>query len=361
MPSIGILDADLVGRSKHRFPNLACMKISAYHKEKGNTVKLLTKWEDINNCDEVYISKVFTDTVIPEEFLHRSNIKYGGTGFYYDAAEPLPPEVEHHKPDYELYSEWVSSKTDKKEQYKYYTDYSIGFTTRGCFRKCEFCVNKKYNRVFKHSSLNEFVDNTKKKICLLDDNILGFKDWSKVFDDLEQTGKKFQFKQGLDERLLDDAKCSRLFNSKYDGDFIFAFDDVKDYDLIESKLKIIDRYRTKGTIKFYVLVGFKSVDADDIEGAFKRIELLFKYKCIPYVMRYQSTDSKPYQSSKYSGMYYQLARWSNQPKFIKTTSFREFCYIRQTNPKRDCAAVAALKLFEHDYPGIAAKYFDLRF
>lgn len=30
--NIAIIDADLLGSSKHRFPNLACMKLSGYHK-----------------------------------------------------------------------------------------------------------------------------------------------------------------------------------------------------------------------------------------------------------------------------------------------------------------------------------------
>lgn len=62
---IGIIDADLIGRKKHRFPNLACMKISSFHKSKGDDVTLLTTYEDVEQYDKVYISKVFTDTNTP--------------------------------------------------------------------------------------------------------------------------------------------------------------------------------------------------------------------------------------------------------------------------------------------------------
>ena len=55
---IGVIDADLIGRKRNRFPNLACMKISAYHKRKGHDVKLLLSYDDIENYDEIYISKV---------------------------------------------------------------------------------------------------------------------------------------------------------------------------------------------------------------------------------------------------------------------------------------------------------------
>ncbi len=63
---IGIIDADLIGRAKHRFPNLACEKISAYHKENSDSVNLLLSYDDMGGYDIVYISKVFTDTPIPD-------------------------------------------------------------------------------------------------------------------------------------------------------------------------------------------------------------------------------------------------------------------------------------------------------
>ena len=66
--NIGIIDADLIGRKKHRFPNLVCEKISAYWKEKGASTKLLLSYENLDSFDEVYISKVFTDTECPECF-----------------------------------------------------------------------------------------------------------------------------------------------------------------------------------------------------------------------------------------------------------------------------------------------------
>ena len=64
---IAIIDADLVGRDKHRFPNLVCMKISAYHKSIGNDVVLKMDYEDLDIFDKVYISKVFVQTEIPGE------------------------------------------------------------------------------------------------------------------------------------------------------------------------------------------------------------------------------------------------------------------------------------------------------
>ena len=88
--NIGIIDADLMGRKKHRFPNLASMKISNYNKSIGNNVKLITSYDDdMAAYDDIYLSKVFTDTVVPDNILKLDNIHLGGTGFYFDKAPNL--------------------------------------------------------------------------------------------------------------------------------------------------------------------------------------------------------------------------------------------------------------------------------
>ena len=106
---VGIIDADLIGRSKHRFPNLVCEKISGYWKSQTAEVHLLMDYYWTEDFDRIYISKVFTDTPVPQ-FVE--NLKNGdpdgkifvwGTGFFFDKAPNLPGEIEHHTPDYHLY------------------------------------------------------------------------------------------------------------------------------------------------------------------------------------------------------------------------------------------------------------------
>jgi hypothetical protein len=377
---IGIIDADLIGREKHRFPNLACEKISGYWKSQGAEVHLLMDYFFPSSYDHIYISKVFTDTEVPQIPEDDERIHIGGTGFFFDKAPNLPDEIEHHMPDYHLYDEWIADEVDRAEaeaakvgkkfnrsafmvQFKEYTDYSIGFITRGCFRKCKFCVNQKYDRVFMHSPLDEFYDPDRKKICLLDDNFFGCPQWKPALQELIDTGKPFKFKQGLDERLLTEEKSKMLFNSNYDGDLTFAFDNIADYELIHSKLKLIRKYAPTKSIKFYVLVGFESTGAEDIANAFKRIELLMRYKCLPYIMRYQDKNRTPWKESAYKGMYVSMARWGNQPSIFKKMSFRQFCEANQALFKSDglCAPMRALTTFEQDNPEIASQYFDLRF
>jgi hypothetical protein len=281
-------------------------------------------------------------------------------------------------PDYTLYNDWIEAEVARakeakgdsfneksfRSQFKEYTDYSIGFLTRGCFRKCKFCVNQKYSHVFQHSPLTEFYDNTRPKICFLDDNFLGCSKWKPLLEEAIAIGKPFKFKQGLDERILTDEKCEILFNAKYDGDYTFAFDNIADYDLIHQQLKRIRKYTSSTSVKFYVLVGFESVDENDIENAFKRLELLMKYKCLPYIMRYQNKNHSPWKESEYRGIYVALARWGNQPNIFRKMSFRQFCEANQALHKTAgtlCSPMRAMSAFEQKHPEIAAKYFDLRY
>ena len=74
---IAIIDADLIGRSKHRFPNLACEKISSYYKELGNEVVLKLDYENLEEYDRLYISKVFTDTIVPDWISENVNTETG--------------------------------------------------------------------------------------------------------------------------------------------------------------------------------------------------------------------------------------------------------------------------------------------
>ena len=357
---IGIIDADLIdGGTRH--PNLALMKISGYHKEHGNSVTLLDSYDDLGSYDKVYISKVFTFTNVPEGITSLPNVEVGCTGFYEDGGENLPDEIEHHMPDYDLYNDYVNGELEKGRKrgaVSDYLDYSIGFTTRGCFRKCSFCVNKKYDKPFIHSPVMEFLDESKPYIYLWDDNFLAFYGWESILDDLEATGKPFQFRQGLDIRLMTDKKAKRLSESRYHGDFIFAFDHLKDRDLIEDKLKLWKKYSTK-IAKLYVLCAYKSQDEHDIADTFERIKILMKYGCLPYIMRYES-----YKDSPWRGLYVQLARWCNQPQFFKKKSFRQFCVFNQDyhkNPNTKCAALKVMLDFEKAHPEIAKRYYDLRF
>lgn len=374
--NVGIIDAEIVGKNKHRFPNLACMKISSFHKKVGDTVTLLLSYDEVEKYDLVYVSKVFIKTEIPCEpedktlkkestiiefyrdnsFLKKPNIKYGGTGFYYEKAPKLPEEIEHCKPDYHLYDKWVDyciTNGAKEKEFDYYKNYSIGFLTRGCFRQCEFCVNKVYNKCNTHSQLSEFIDLNRPKLCFLDDNFFACSNWREIIEEIENTGKRFQFKQGLDERLLTPEKVRIMQKWKYDGDFIFAFDNIEDKNIIIDKMEML--YLTvpdwKKQMKFYCFCGFDrqgKYDYDfwvkDIKELFDRFFILAKYSAHPYVMRHEN-----YKKSPFFHLYDAIAAYANQPSIYATFDFETFCKCRGMKPE-------GYKKYKRDVEGYLKEY-----
>jgi len=347
--NIGLIDADLLDNGT-RFPNLALMKISSYYKSKGNKTKLIT-YNEIPEYDKVFLSKVFDYTKIPVNLdFYSTEIIKGGTGFSYDKKDFLDDKIEHSKPDYELYSEHT-------EVSKYYSDHSIGFITRFCFRQCPYCVNKDKEKSVRWSEISEFDDENNSRIVLLDDNILANKDRINILKKLKETGKPFEFKQGLDFRLINEEIIRLLKESRYAGDYIFAFDNIKDKKQIVQNLEIWHKHNSK-RIKFYVLTAFdrnnnydKSFWLNDIKNTFKRIKILMENNALPYVMRY-----KKYKESPYRGMYINLSGWTNQPHLFKRMSFRE--YSLKKNPKG--ASQRYMETFEKKHPEISKKYFDIK-
>lgn len=393
---VGIIDADIIdGGTRH--PNLACMKMSSYYKSQGDSVVLLENYDHLDEYDLVLVARVFDFTNVPNSIykpgvvvdpIHpevglKDNVKIGGTGFYFDHAPFLPNYIEHSMPDYHLYDDYVTKgmaeaigvtndpilkaklEAKARERWLDYLDFSIGFTTRGCFRKCSFCVNKRWNRVIPWSPVKEFLDVTRPFIILWDDNFMAAPPqvFQSTLKDLIATGKRFTFRQGLDMRLMTADKAKQLSKVKYYGDFIFAFDHVEDSELMERNLGVWRTYCLKST-KLYVLTAYDSQDQVDIRNTFERIRILFTYGCLPYVMRYKS-----YLESPFKEFYIQIARWANQPALVKKMSFWEYCLRNQDwvvdhkgrHPDWMCPALRAAIWFRNKYPEIADKYFNMKF
>ena len=402
---IGIMDADLLDNGT-RHPNLALLKISGYCKSFGHNVRLIQSYDEVAkdgqinylDFDLLVMSRVFKFTQVPDIIylmIKQGFIAYGGTGFFEINGPVLPKAVEHFKPDYTLYNDYIEWKTGgdekkKKRDWDDYISYSIGFTTRGCIRHCDFCVNRLSNGVTYWSPVKEFLDENRPKIYLWDDNIMAAppRVFKLVMDDLQATGKPFQFRQGMDIRLMTEEKAKLLCSVKYYGDYIFAFDHYRMDDPKEKKqveqilrgLNVWTKYCTKET-KLYVLVAFDSQDEKDIEGTLYRIKTLMEYGCLPYIMRFEK-----YKESRFKSLYTQLARWCNQPNFFKKMSFRQYCVRNEEyhqgiqydtkngeynnklvfpdgfNPRPTyCSCYRAMIEFEEEFPEIASKYFDLRF
>lgn len=255
---VGLIDVD-----GHNFPNLALMKISAYHKKRGDQVEWFFGF---NEYDKVYMSKVFTFTEDFNQVINSKEIIKGGTGYGLD--NKLPEEIEHMYPDYELYK---------------IKDTAYGFLTRGCPRGCKFCIvaEKEGQCSRKVADLNQFWKG-QKEIKLLDPNILACNDWRELLQQLIESKAYVDFTQGLDIRLMTKEKAE-MINSIKIKMIHFAWDnyEFKTYE----KLKEIRPYLKFNVrkLKVYVLVNFNTTMEQNLERIYKLKELDYD----PYVMIYE--------------------------------------------------------------------------
>ena len=266
-----------------KLANLALMKISSWHKKQGDDVVLV----DLSGMefDRIYASQVFA----------------GGSG--YDLEAKLPDEIEHCKPDYDLFN----------------ADYSMGFTSRGCVRNCKFCiVRRKEGKLQEHSPFKEFVDNRFQKIILMDNNFLASPKANENLHTIINKKWKVNFNQGLDLRLINDENAEILSRVKYyNWTFSrrlihFAWDSMKDEDDIMVGLQTLLNYIPSHHIMVYVLVGFDTGLVQDLY----RIKTLADLKVKPFVMIYNNKrDPKLRHLSRWvNKRYYEVVTWEEYLK-----------------------------------------------
>lgn len=310
---IGLIDVD-----GHNFPNLPLMKISAWHKKQGDHVEWYQPLFS-GHMDKVYMSKVFSFTPDYEYYIDADEIIKGGSGYcislvdgkeIFDKSKDkdLPEEIEHIYPDYSLYPELTKNT-------------AYGFLTRGCPRGCGFChVEKKEGRCsYKVADLSEFW-NGQKNIVLCDPNILACKDHMDLLQQLVDSKAKVEFNQGLDIRLVNDRNMELLKKIKLQH-IHFAFDDFKQKDIIEPKLREFAKKtgfnRGKGKVMVYILTNFDTTLEEDIY----RIQLCRELNFSPYPMIYDKEHADP--------VYKKLQRWCNNFIFWSVPTFEEYSTKRR--------------------------------
>lgn len=281
--TIGLHDAD----GKSGFPNLALMKISAYHKAQGDYV---TWWYPVLSYDRVYSSKVFTFT--PEDpDLPEDTIK-GGTG--YGIYEDLPPEIDEMFPDYSLYPK---------------VDYAIGFLTRGCIRKCPWCVvPRKEGMIRPYRTWREVKRPDSKKLVLMDNNVLACPHGIEQMEDMIGQDVRIDFNQGLDARLIDDEVAGIISRLKWIRFIRMACDTDE---ALDSVREAVDRLGKHG-VKPYRIFVYELVQ--DIESAERRAIALRDMGVTPFAQPYRdlTTNAEPDTELK------RFARWVNLKPVFKT-------------------------------------------
>lgn len=303
---IGLIDVD-----GHNFPNLALMRISAYHKAKGDEVDWW--WTDFIHYDIVYMSKIFSNTYSPDvpEPMNADKVIKGGTGYcislgpdgkeVFDKSKNhfLPDEIEHMFPDYSIYPQY---------------DFAISMTSRGCPRGCSFChVAAKEGRCAKKvADVKDFWNPElgKDEIRILDPNITACKEKRDLMRQYRETGAMLDFTQGLDIRCLNDADIEDINHMRLRR-LHFAWDNPND-DLEEKFRNFAKGFRRNSNIGMvYCLTNFEDVSVKEhIDRALTRIYSLRDMGFDPYVMVY----NKPNASKEIK----HLQRWCNNKTIFKS-------------------------------------------
>lgn len=274
-----------------KWANLALMRLSTYHKAQGHQVEW---YSPLMHYDCIYASKVLTFT--PDNLYLPIDTEKGGTG--YDIAKKLPSEVEACFPDYSLYPD---------------IDYAIGFTTRGCIRKCPFCfVPQKEGALQIMGDLYDFW-NGQPKVILLDNNLTAasMEHFEKIIKQLIKERVSVDFSQGLDIRLINEDHARMLKTVRLLKRIHFAWDSMSYEKAVRRGIEILTRYFHPDRIAFYVLIGFDTTPSEDMY----RIEILKGLGVNPFVMPYEQDNL--YQRT--------LARWCNHKAIFKTVSWADYC------------------------------------
>lgn len=308
---IGLIDTENQDHSSERFPNLALMKLSAWHKKQGDGVEWYEPlWS--GHMDRVYIGKVFSFTQDYEYYVDADEVIKGGSGYcirlengkeVFDKKKDreLPEEIEHIMPDYSIYG---------------ITDTAYGFMSRGCPRGCEFChvAEKEGERSRKVADLAEFWSG-QRHIELMDPNTLACPEWKDILGQLEDSKAYVNFNQGVDVRLMTEEKIHQIMRIKTKI-IHFAWDRYRDKQHVLPKLKMFKEItgweRKKVTV--YVLCGYGSTMEENLE----RIEEIRKLDFSPYVMLYDKEHIEKGSELR------KLQRWVNAKQIFWTCSFKEY-------------------------------------
>ena len=307
---VGLIDVD-----GHNYPNLSLMKLSAWHKQQGDSVEWYSPMFS-GHMDRVYMSKVFSFTEDFGYFIDADEIIKGGSGYCIELVDgkeiyhserdkDLPYDVEHIYPDYSLYPEQTK-------------DTAYGFLTRGCPRNCEFChvAQKPADGRYSHkvADLSEFWDG-QKNIVLCDPNILACPQHLELLQQLADSKAKVNFNQGLDIRLVNDRNMEILKKIRLQS-IHFAFDRYQDKDIVEPRLRAFAEKtgynKNKGRVMVYILCNYDTTLEQDIY----RIQLCRELKFSPYPMIYDKEHADP--------IYKKLQRWCNNFIFWKVPTFEEY-------------------------------------
>lgn len=297
---IGLIDVD-----GHNFPNLALMKLSSYHKSKGDNVEWYSIFEE--HYDIVYMAKVFTHTPDYQQFITNADkIVRGGTG--YDVTSRLPVEAEKVVPDYSIYP-IVDNKT------------AYGFLTRGCIRKCPWCiVPKKEGNIAPYQDVGEIAVNGRTNLILMDNNILAAGDYGlEQLRKIAKNGYRIDFNQAMDARLVNDEIAELLASIKWLNYIKFGCDTPAQIKDCEEAINKIRHYGYTGSFFLFTIL------RGELDECYHRVnywkDKRFQEKVKPFAqpeLDFTKTRQIIPQWQK------DMAHWANKKTCYYGVEFKEF-------------------------------------
>lgn len=291
---VGLIDVD-----GHNFPNLALMKLSAWHKAQGNDVGW---YVGIERYDKVYMSKVFAFSPDEGRVIQADEVMRGGSGYkMYD--QWMPDEIEHICPDYSLYPMY-------KEAY--------GFLTRGCVNKCPFCiVPRKEGAIRPHADISEFLGDRKSAV-LMDNNVLASEWGLQQIEKIISLGIRVDFNQGIDCRIIAQNKsiAKLLSRVKWIRNIRMAYDSSAITEEVETAIN----YLKEAGIPSWRMWFYMLVKENEIKDAEERALHLDYLGCTPFAMPYRDLDSNKPPSEEQR----KFARWVNAKQAFKSCDYADF-------------------------------------
>ncbi len=275
-----------------KMPNIALMKLSAYHKAQGDQVNWYSPIEAAL-FDKVYASSIFTYS---DKSYITDDIICGGSGF--DLTTILPQEIDDSELDYTLYPDFKQA---------------IGFLTRGCIRQCDFCiVSEKEGKIRPYRDIEQ-VARDRKEAILLDNNVLACDHGLKQIEKIIDMKLKVDFNQGLDARLIDNDIAKLLSKVRWLKPVHLACDSVAMIEPVRQAVELLRWYNcTPRRYAVYVM-------AKDLNSAIERVKYLKGINVDPFVQPFiNKNGDEPPKILK------DFTRFVNRSAIFHTTTWEQY-------------------------------------
>lgn len=291
-----------------RYPPLGLLKLASYHRSYGDDIQYVCGISNkVDQPDSVEITSLFTYSWKPVheaiDYYHRifpqAEIKVGGIYTtlmpnhlrhvfpYVKIHQGLFPKAENLLPAYDILN-WVDKWKD--------WDRSIVFTSRGCIRKCQFCVVPKVEGGMRDEkpSILDLMHPSHKKVTIWDNNFLASPYAKSMLKELIDHKIEADFNQGLDARLMDEETAGLLADVKSKS-IHMAYDWPWEGPYIQKAINLLaDAGYKKKNLIFYMLYNFwdeQHKKGDTPDDFLLRLKNLMKWGASVYPMRFIPLDS----------------------------------------------------------------------